>query len=714
VKQRSLLSSFILLSVMLLFWIFPVSEVQASNNWLAGWTYRKSHIVNSAAGADIGYQITIICHYGSGTDSGSNVYLLSHCQTDFDDVRFTANDGYTLLSYFLESKVDSDNATYSVKVSGNLSVSAQTIYIYYGNPTATSISSADSTFGFYDHFLGSSLNTTKWDQVDQDGEFNWAVHDSVLDVTNSMDETLGSRFGFHHTGFPYQQNFKVTLSNMYFIVTELFPAYDMFDFGVVLTNATSPWSAEISAYWYDPWGGDYALRVANAYPNSWDSGTKYSTDTANITMTKVENNATIYWNDIQVVSANSQETLTSILIVATQACWSPPHGGYYPAHTWIDKIQIQKFVDPEPSHGAWSGEGNVNYHFVFHGLYNEISAELEEGGVNVTAIYQNSSAETFFVNGTMDYWSSPYPIYFRFDCGGDHYREYWVMNNEVGTNIYIYNETLTGYTLNFYDLAGVMDTYPFVEIHRNVQGIDRIIERRKVDVEKKIFCSCIYGQLYTIQIKGGVVSYTYGDLLFSNVYSIPLTLKGIEFPQNVILAYKYNRVYAERYNNYSTIKVSYEDTQGYLANVTVTIYYQNETTAASASYNDTTAFVYTWLMAEYNETYIARVVITHSQYGTMNYNAILYRGGYNVKPWSFPLGTLGNLNTADIIPAFIIGGCFLIVSARNAYVGGILASFMATLMTIWGWISIPAAWLMGALVFSILLAFTYAKRRVWY
>jgi len=43
----------------------------------------------------------------------------------------------TLLDYWMESKVDGDNAVFWVKVADDLSTNAVTIYIYYGNPNAT-------------------------------------------------------------------------------------------------------------------------------------------------------------------------------------------------------------------------------------------------------------------------------------------------------------------------------------------------------------------------------------------------------------------------------------------------------------------------------------------------------------------------------------------------------------------------------------------------
>jgi|GEM_PF-4593451 len=92
-----------------------------TTKWLSGWSYRKSHVINGASGAGTNYQIKIIAHYGSGTDSGEDVYLNGHCRADFGDVRFTDDDCVTLLDYWMESYTAGDNALFWVKVADNLS-----------------------------------------------------------------------------------------------------------------------------------------------------------------------------------------------------------------------------------------------------------------------------------------------------------------------------------------------------------------------------------------------------------------------------------------------------------------------------------------------------------------------------------------------------------------------------------------------------------------
>jgi hypothetical protein len=80
------------------------------------------------------------------------------------DLRFTASDGTTLLSFWVESvSGTSPNriAYVWVKVSADLGTS-QDIYCYFGNASATNSSDGANTFLFFDDFSGTSLDTTKW------------------------------------------------------------------------------------------------------------------------------------------------------------------------------------------------------------------------------------------------------------------------------------------------------------------------------------------------------------------------------------------------------------------------------------------------------------------------------------------------------------------------------------------------------------------------
>ena len=116
-------------------------------------TYRKRINISAGSGAGTEYQVKVRVGQSAGS-SDFDVQLDNKCQADFDDIRFTDDDGTTLLGYWLESvsgTAPNLTATFWVKVNANLN-SAQSIYIYYGNTKASSASSGKNTFDQYDDF----------------------------------------------------------------------------------------------------------------------------------------------------------------------------------------------------------------------------------------------------------------------------------------------------------------------------------------------------------------------------------------------------------------------------------------------------------------------------------------------------------------------------------------------------------------------------------
>ncbi|MHA2066445.1 MAG: DUF2341 domain-containing protein, partial [Candidatus Thorarchaeota archaeon] len=167
--------------------------------WLSGWEYRKSHTIEGSLGAGPDYQIKVIVHYGSGIDIDENVYCNSLSKSNFDDIRFTDDNGTTELAHWRESYYDSDNATFWVRVEDNLDVS-QSIFVYYGNPEAITSSNGDATFLFFDDFNDGSFDTNKWYETHNGGSYAESGGTLVISggVTNWEAVGAKSKFGVDH------------------------------------------------------------------------------------------------------------------------------------------------------------------------------------------------------------------------------------------------------------------------------------------------------------------------------------------------------------------------------------------------------------------------------------------------------------------------------------------------------------------------------------
>ncbi len=126
---------------------------------LSGWSRRKPITITNTLAVQSNYQVKIPVTYDADM------------QADFDDLRFT-NSGGTVLDYWIESKVDSTSSVIWVEVDTLAGAGDTTIYMYYGNGSATSASSGVNTFTFFDDFDDNSFDLTKWTEVDPRGKMS--------------------------------------------------------------------------------------------------------------------------------------------------------------------------------------------------------------------------------------------------------------------------------------------------------------------------------------------------------------------------------------------------------------------------------------------------------------------------------------------------------------------------------------------------------------
>lgn len=130
--------------------------------WLTEWNRRKLKIINGTiAGDQTNYQVKFTIYRGFGTDFADTVYLGYNVRNDFGDIRFTSSDETALIDYWIESYIYGVSAIVWVEIPFiPASPGYTTIYLYYDNLLATTISNGDKTFIFFDHFL--KLDTKKW------------------------------------------------------------------------------------------------------------------------------------------------------------------------------------------------------------------------------------------------------------------------------------------------------------------------------------------------------------------------------------------------------------------------------------------------------------------------------------------------------------------------------------------------------------------------
>jgi hypothetical protein len=139
------------------------SDVEYAHNWatdLSGWDYRQLINISNTAG-DLSYhQVKIELN---SSNDGTNW----NWTDNGNDTRFTYYNSTAGTETEIPFWIESWNSTAQtsimwVNVTSLANSVNTTIYLYYGNTSASSASNGTNTFEFFDDFPGSSLDGTKW------------------------------------------------------------------------------------------------------------------------------------------------------------------------------------------------------------------------------------------------------------------------------------------------------------------------------------------------------------------------------------------------------------------------------------------------------------------------------------------------------------------------------------------------------------------------
>ena len=325
-----------------------------SRNWLTGWAYRKRHTIQGSSVEPVAnYQIRFTVHYGSGADSGADVYLNANCRPDFGDVRFTRSDGQTELDYWLEEKVDRNYARYWVEVTSiPASPSTTTIYVYYGNSGATTTSNGPTTFQFFEPFT--NFDSNKWrlskNYVEALQYWGYTIEDGTLVLY------IGTRgkSKLFHGGFGTFYQYPFLLVNHTLAIRMKAQKKNEGDWGEGKNLGIGFNDTSTRRTWGR--GGTYEHKYTKGFEMLWSSGTwdgsmtPYETRELRITASQVK----VFHNGLY-------QFTETVSISGPQSIWIQIDlGDAYSLDAWgelyVDWVFLRNYVDPEPSHGSWGGE----------------------------------------------------------------------------------------------------------------------------------------------------------------------------------------------------------------------------------------------------------------------------------------------------------------------------------------------------------------------
>lgn len=312
--------------------------------WLTDWVRRKFKTINgTVAGYLNSYPMALTIYKGIGVDTDTSIYLGGNVRNDFGDVRFTMSDGETLLDYYIESYISGISANILINVrSIPKGPDSTSIYIYYDNPGATSISKViQYNYSFFEDFGSGTIG-------------NWQITEGSWNFSNGYAEgTCG------HCGTSLTRYINIGPMSKGTIMDDVrFPLLECRGggFNLIDSNGTS-----ILGFWPGycvPWGGgtnmgiDTPLESQVLYRNPDTAWHNYKVSFENGLYT-------LYYDNVPMTTVRGLD----ILDVASIRIGGWQHQN--PGTQW-DNISVQGYVEPEPTFGVTGTEEisetcNVNF-----------------------------------------------------------------------------------------------------------------------------------------------------------------------------------------------------------------------------------------------------------------------------------------------------------------------------------------------------------------
>ena len=181
-KTLILILLFLLIPIVLFLRITQRASPATAGWFNDSWNYRQRVDITNSSGSDLtDFQVSI--------DIGTSALIAAgKMQSDCDDIRITDQNG-NLLPYWIDpgTAVSCNQTATSIwsKIS-DLSTSGQSIYVYYGNPSASPVQSGVNTFDYYQDFdTASSLEEAGFSST----VGTWTIENGMLKVSSSTSSS---------------------------------------------------------------------------------------------------------------------------------------------------------------------------------------------------------------------------------------------------------------------------------------------------------------------------------------------------------------------------------------------------------------------------------------------------------------------------------------------------------------------------------------------
>jgi len=342
---------------------FFLTSSKTSFAWLQGFNYRIP--INISANASTNnYSLAV------------NITYNSHMKSDFSDLRFTTSSD-ELLNYYIEEQNNNTNAYVWVLIPN---LTNTTIYVYYNNVEATSQSNPNQVFLFFDDFLGTTLNTSKW-AWHYTGGSTLTITNSTLQLYNPSNNGQQNIFSNQNFSINSTIELKYLLKNPYLglfaLSTDYNPTYPC----NTANNATYSFLRYRSGY-----NTNLDVTINNASQCSITTTNNPTSDVWYVgKIILASNTQKLYRNNTQLLTCNVSMPNTNnykVLIGSMPA--------FDTAMTlWVDWVRVRKYVNPEPTTSFLSEEAinesiNIITYTPNNNTYNQ---NYDENETNINFTY---------------------------------------------------------------------------------------------------------------------------------------------------------------------------------------------------------------------------------------------------------------------------------------------------------------------------------------
>ena len=303
--------------------------------WLEDYSGRKEFYVSIVYDSVPDYQVKILVGESS-TATGTTINCEMLTSALFDDIRFTTEDGQTLLPYWIETITgNSPNRIATVWLKCDANLLQTKFYLYYGNPVVSSASDGNSTFAFFEDFDGTSVDTDEWGLWAGSGDA--VVSGSIFSITGIDTSTYNAwgskqQFGTNYAFRSYSKtNSETTASDLCAIGLDDRSANGTYS-GTGPDQAVVNSSTSIKQYANTVNGSSYATTSRSDVMTSW-------------TVVEIQRNAAtnikFYWNN------TLKATHTNYLPVDNMGfIFYTNHSG---ATVYVDWCLVRKYRNIEPT-----------------------------------------------------------------------------------------------------------------------------------------------------------------------------------------------------------------------------------------------------------------------------------------------------------------------------------------------------------------------------